>query len=174
MSSSFQNNDSPLKANGRFGRLSYLGWNGLSLIGALICVFILTSLIPNTMSENPFPPLILIIFFIIYIPLIYFNFIFAIRRLHDLNVSGWASLLLLIPVLNIILGICLAFVGGENEDNQYGAPRATQTWEKVLGWIYILIFPLGILAAIAIPAYQDYVQRAHTQQYEQQINRQSE
>jgi len=167
MSVNIQNNDSPLSANGRFGRLSYLGWNGLLLIILLICVFVITLLIPKSISEDPFSPLIIITFLIAYIPLIYFTFIFAIRRLHDLNVSGWASLLLLIPILNIILGICLTFVSGDSEENQYGTPKQTQTWEKVLGWIYILIFPLGIVAAIAIPAYQNYVERVHQQQINQ-------
>ena len=31
---------------------------------------------------------------------------------------------------------------------------------KILGWLFPVIFLLGIFAAIAIPQYQDYVSRA--------------
>lgn len=64
----------------------------------------------------------------------------------------------------------LIFAPGTQGANNYGQPRDTKTWEKVLAWMYILIFPLGILAAIAIPAYQDYTNRTQQQQYQQQIN----
>jgi hypothetical protein len=62
----------------------------------------------------------------------------------------------------------LSMAKGDAHENQFGPPRQTQTWEKILGWIYILIFPMGILLAVAIPAYQDYVQRAQQQQIEMQ------
>jgi hypothetical protein len=62
----------------------------------------------------------------------------------------------------------LSMAKGDADENQFGPPRQTQTWEKILGWIYILICPIGILLAIAIPAYSDYVQRAHQSQIEMQ------
>ena len=109
----------------------------------------------------------MIILGILYIALIYFSFLFAVRRLHDRNHSGWLSLLMLVPLVNIAMALYLTFAKGDANENQFGLPRVTQTWEKVLGWIYVLIFPIGILAAIAIPAYQDYVQRADQGQMEQ-------
>ena len=62
------------------------------------------------------------------------------------------------------------FAKGDDRSNQYGPRRNTKGWEKVLAWIYILIFPLAFLAAIALPAYQDYVTRAQQAQMKQSID----
>ncbi|MDO4921763.1 MAG: zinc-ribbon domain-containing protein [Phascolarctobacterium sp.] len=43
-----------------------------------------------------------------------------IRRLHDLNLSGWWALLLGVPVLNGLLCLYLVFVKGTNGANNYG------------------------------------------------------
>ena len=43
----------------------------------------------------------LIMMGILYIVLIYFSFIFTIRRLHDRNHTGWLSLLMLVPLVNL-------------------------------------------------------------------------
>ena len=99
--------------------------------------------------------------------MLYFSFVFTIRRLHDRNHTGWLSLLILVPLLNLIFILYLIFAKGDDRSNQYGPRRTTKAWEKVLGLIYVLIFPIGILAAIAIPAYQDYVTRAQQAQMEQ-------
>lgn len=163
-------NASPLSAAGRFGRMSYLGWNALLLIVVMclgiLCAILLPGFTPDIQQGMPLTALLLI--GLIYIGLLYFTFIFCIRRLHDRNHTGWLSLLMLIPVANICLALYLIFARGDARENQYGQPRYTKTWEKVLGWIYILIFPLGILAAISIPAYQDYVQRAQQSQIDVQ------
>lgn len=161
-----QKNDSPLSPHGRFGRLSYLGWNMLMGLVAIFFI-IITSFIIN--KDNGLTPFI-IMMVILYVPMLYFTFVFAIRRLHDLNQTGWLSLLILIPAINILIAIYLVFFKGTEGNNQYGEPRITQAWEKVLAWLYILVFPLGILAAISIPAYQDYVQRAKISQMQLEQN----
>ena len=165
-------NDSALNADGRFGRLSYLGWNGLLLfvvmtLGILSAV-LLPGFVPEPSQGMPLFPMLLL--GIVYIAMIYFSFIFAIRRLHDLNKSGWLSLLMLIPLVNLGLAVYLTFAKGDDRSNQYGPRRNTKGWEKVLAWIYILIFPLAFLAAIALPAYQDYVTRAQQAQMKQSIH----
>lgn len=176
MSVDIQTHPSNLSANGRFGRLAYLGWNmlmGLVIIGIAI---LLAILIPSFAQQitDPSPMLIIamvIIGLVFYSALIYYSFIFTIRRLHDRNQSGWLSLLMLVPLVNFILFIYLSCAKGDAAANNYGAPHLTKTWEKVLGWIYITLFPiamLGIVAAIAIPAYQDYVQRAKQAQIQMQ------
>ena len=105
--------------------------------------------------------------------MIFFSFIFAIRRLHDKNLNGWLSLLLLVPLINFFFCIYLSCAKGDIDSNNYGNPRITLGWEKILAWIYIICVPLvtiGVLAAIAIPAYQDYVERVQQMQLEQNIN----
>lgn len=44
----------------------------------------------------------------------------AIRRLHDLDRSGWFYLISLVPVVNALLGLYLLFAKGTEGDNQYG------------------------------------------------------
>jgi len=44
----------------------------------------------------------------------------AVRRLHDINVSGWYFLFSLVPLANLILGLILLFKKGTEGSNQYG------------------------------------------------------
>lgn len=174
MSSNFQTNDSPLSASGRFGRLSYLGWSFLStlvfFIVAIVVAVLMAGTNPESISALSIPAMG--IFLVLYIAFIYFTFVFTIRRLHDKNQSGWLSLIMLVPLINFFFLVYLCCAKGDEGTNNYGAPRVTRGWEKVLAWIYIITIPLmGVLAAISIPAYQSYIERAQLQQleYQQQI-----
>lgn len=159
------NNESALNADGRFGRLSYLGWNGLLCISIMLIIILVAIGLPGLQTPDQRLPASVILFLgFVYMGVLYFTFIFAIRRLHDRNHSGWLSLLMLIPLINLGLTLYLAFAKGDEHENQFGLPRTTKTWEKVLAWFYVLIFPIAILTAIAIPAYQDYLQRAQVAQ----------
>lgn len=173
MSSNVQTNDSGFSASGRFGRLSYAAWMGLS---SLIAVLLLsTYLIKYFFPSSPIE-LNGIFIPIIYIVFLYFSIVFTIRRLHDRNQAGWLSLLILVPFANLIFMIYLYCAKGMEGSNNFGTARETKGWEKILGWIYIIFIPLsfvlGIVAAISIPAYQDYVQRA--QQTSIEIQQQAE
>lgn len=174
MSSSFQANDSGLSANGRFGRLSYLGWNMLLGFSLVLVGIIAAILIPSFYSSSTGTGALIYIFavffIILYIAVIYYSFIFSIRRLHDRNQTGWLSLLMLIPLFNLFFFIYLSCAKGDDNSNDYGSPRITKGWEKVLAWIYIILFPISILilAATAIPAYQSYIQKSQQLQFEQQ------
>ena len=162
--------ESALNAAGRFGRFSYLAWNCLLAIVASIILGIFFAIFPNTFvnleTGNFGGGMIFII--LIYVALMYFTFVFTIRRLHDRNHTGWLSLLMLVPLANVILMLYLIFAPGDDRSNSYGSPRPTAGWEAVLAWIYILLFVVGILAAIALPSYQSYIQRANQSQIEMQ------
>jgi uncharacterized membrane protein YhaH (DUF805 family) len=162
-------NDKVLSANGRFGRLSYLAWSLVILLGFAL-VAIVVGIIVGVASHSGTPPttLLFVLLGIGYIALLYFAVIFGIRRLHDLDKSGWLWLINLIPFVGIFFSFYLLFASGTNGPNRFGPQRQTPGWEKILGWVYIAIIPLiGILAAIAIPAYQGYVDRAHLAQQSQ-------
>lgn len=161
-------NDSALSAAGRFGRLSYLGWNGLLVLVVMLIGIGFAIAIPGFSPnlEQGLPIGVILLLVVIYIAMIYFSFVFTIRRLHDRNHSGWLSLLMLVPLANLILFLYLIFARGDAQENQFGLPRSTKLWEKILGWLYVLIFPIGILAAISIPSYQGYIQQAEQTQFE--------
>ena len=54
--------------------------------------------------------------------------VLQIKRFHDLGLSGWMTVLLLVPVINLIpLGMCI-FMRGTAGDNRYGPdPLAVDT-----------------------------------------------
>lgn len=96
---------------------------------------------------------------IAYLAVIVITVILMIQRLHDLDKTGWMALLMFVPLLNIFFAFYILFWPGTRGTNNFGLrPPPNKTWH----WIVVLAIPvlLGILAAIAIPAYQDYVERA--------------
>lgn len=163
--------ESSLNAAGRFGRFSYLAWNCLLAIVSTIIIVIFTVMFPNTfvnLATGNFGGGVIFLA-LIYIAIIYFSVVFSIRRLHDRNHTGWLSLLFLVPLANLILALYLLFAPGDDRSNSYGSPRPTAGWEAVLAWIYILLFVVGgILAALAIPSYQNYIERVNQSQIEMQ------
>ncbi len=58
---------------------------------------------------------------------VYSSIIYPMRRLHDLNQSGWWALLSLVPYINYAFLLYLAIVEGSEEYNQYGAPPKPNT-----------------------------------------------
>jgi uncharacterized membrane protein YhaH (DUF805 family) len=88
-----------------------------------------------------------------------------VRRLNDLNHSGWFSLLMLIPLVNLGLALYILFAPGTKGPNNYGpAPVPNSSGVIAAALILPLVFIVGILAAVAIPAYQEYVERAQAAQ----------
>ena len=49
------------------------------------------------------------------------HYMLMIRRLHDLNKTGWLALLMLVPVVNTIFSLYLLFAPGTVGANDYGA-----------------------------------------------------
>ncbi len=89
----------------------------------------------------------------------------SVKRLHDMNWSGWWLLLFVIPFVNLVMALVLLFKPGTDGPNDYGLPAYPA--KRAGLWIAITfggIILIGILAAIAIPAYQDFVNRAQQAQ----------
>ena len=59
---------------------------------------------------------------VIILLLVVFTFSLYVRRLHDLNKTGWLSLLLLVPLVNFILIVVLLLKPGTSGGNKYGLP----------------------------------------------------
>ena len=126
--------DSALSVAGRFGRFSYLAWNCLVAIVTVLIGGGLMAIFPNLfmdMETGNFGSGVIILI-IIYLVVFYFSFVFAIRRLHDRNHSGWLSLLLFVPIANILIALYLVFAPGDAQSNkaaQYGLQNpAHQPW----------------------------------------------
>ncbi|MBC7452224.1 MAG: DUF805 domain-containing protein [Massilia sp.] len=145
-----------LAVNGRIGRLRYLAYTfGLAMacmVAAALLMGVLAAISPKMMMLG----------MIIYIPALAISFIMAIRRLNDMGHPGWWSLLTIIPILNFFFGLWLIFGPGDAGSNNYGLPPTKNSTGVVVAALALPLFIalVGILAAVAIPAYQSYVLKA--------------
>lgn len=153
-----------LSLSGRIGRLRYLAYcMGLMLITYPV-IFIIFSLSGLFTGQAP-GPMVFISLAVVYLALLVFTFGYAVRRLNDLDQSGWLSLLLLIPLVNLIMALVLLFARGTASSNRYGpAPVPNTKGVVVLALIPLLFAVLGIVAAISLPAYQQYILQAEQMQ----------
>lgn len=79
------------------------------------------------------------------------GFIFTIRRLHDLDWSGWLALLMLIPLVSTILFLLLILRKGSAGDNSYGPPpRPWNMLQAIVAVPLIAMIVLGILAQVVM------------------------
>ena len=152
--------------DGRIGRLRYwaysIGWGLLMMPIMFLSVGVgaLTGSIGNAGTGGSLlgAGISYLLSFVVTITL-------ARRRLNDLGKSGWLAVLMLVPFVNFIFALWLLFGAGDAEANEYGpAPGPNSTGVKVLAWILPIIFFVGIIAAIAIPAYSGYVAKARAAQ----------
>lgn len=129
--------------DGRFNRMSFIGWNTFYGLMLTLVMLVIVIMMPNTMNalmayaENPILQGFALGFnILLLIPLM----IFSARRLHDFNMSGWFALLQLIPLLNIIIFIAIILIPGTATANQYGEPLESKTWEVVLAFLFLGLF----------------------------------
>ena len=140
-------------SKGRVSRLQYLGYLMagylLLILGAAIVGFIAAAAGMDKSATS--------LGMIAAIPYIVFSVLMGIQRAHDMNWSGWTNLLALIPFVALVW----IFKAGTPGENRFGAPPPPNTTKvKILALLMPIIAIIGILAAIALPAYQGYVLKA--------------
>ena len=155
-------NSSMFSPGGRAGRLRYFYYGmGVGILSSIITVilsYLGASLSGGSETVMGYTG---IAAFIINIIVMMFLIVFMIKRLHDLNWTGWLSLLYVIPLVNLIFAIILLFAPGNAGPNKYGPPpRPENNAAAIIIICFISIAVIGILAAIAVPAYNDYINRA--------------
>jgi uncharacterized membrane protein YhaH (DUF805 family) len=67
-----------------------------------------------------------IVYLVMVVILVWINISVVVRRLHDLDRSGWFWLLQIIPLVNIGLAIYLLFFKGTTGPNKYGPDPLAQ------------------------------------------------
>jgi len=136
-------------ASGRIGRLRYMayGTGGWLVAGLVFGIF--AAILDQSLA--------MLLAGVLYIAALVLSIFAAIQRSHDMDWSGWTIFLTLIP----FAGLIWVFKSGSPGMNSYGAPPPPNPLGvKILGLLFPILFITGMLAAIAIPAYVDYQQRA--------------
>jgi uncharacterized membrane protein YhaH (DUF805 family) len=138
--------------SGRIGRARYITYSMLVSLALILPAMALMALSPG---------LGLFVLAIAYIATFVMSIMLTIQRSHDFNMTGWFSLLVFVPLANLVFW----FISGTDGPNRFGAKTPPNSAGVLVGlWIVPAVFVLGIVAAIALPAYQDYVKRAATSQ----------
>ena len=110
---------------GRIGRLAYLGGLLLDLAWAVAVLAALSYLDRGRTPGAPIHPAVfpgLISGFVLFI---WAKFALAAKRLHDLGMTGWISLVMIIPAFGLIAVIILLVAPGDDNDNRYGPSRSS-------------------------------------------------
>jgi uncharacterized membrane protein YhaH (DUF805 family) len=138
--------------SGRIGRARYI-------VYSILVSFVLVVPAMALMALSPGAGMALLA--VAYIASFVMSIMLTIQRSHDFNMSGWFSLLMFVPLAALLFW----FVPGTDGPNRFGAKTPpNSTGVTVALWIVPLVFVLGIVAAVALPAYQQYQQRAATVQ----------
>ena len=136
-------------AEGRLGRIRYIGYSvGLMLLfGAVL----------GAIAAVAGPKAGVAVMVVGYVCMFVMMFLMTIQRAHDFNTTGWISILGLVPLVNFVFW----FIPGTDGENEYGMKTPPNgVGVTMLAMIMPVVFVTGILAAIALPAYSDYVKRA--------------
>ena len=147
-------------ASGRIGRARYIAYTlGLSL---LFGVFV--GIAAAALGAAGLGAAAGIVSILLYVGLLVWMVMLTIQRAHDFNTTGWLSILMLIPLVNFIFW----FIPGTDGENRFGGKTPPNSvLVLIAAWLVPVLFIGGILAAVAIPAYQDYVKRAQAKQFQQ-------
>jgi Predicted membrane protein len=138
--------------SGRIGRARYI-------VYSILVSFVLVVPAMALMALSPGVGMALLA--VAYIASFVMSIMLTIQRSHDFNMSGWFSLLMFVPLAALLFW----FIPGTDGPNRFGAKTPpNSTGVTVALWIVPVVFVLGIAAAVALPAYQDYVKRAATVQ----------
>ena len=143
-----------LSAKGRIGRLRYIAYTvGISLV-IYLAMAVVTGLAAASLSRELLGVALIVLFGLGYGAMVVINILLTVQRCHDFNVTGWLSLILLIPLLPLIFW----FIPGTEGTNRFGPqPPPNKGAAVTIVVILLMVGVVGILAAIAIPAYQEYM-----------------
>lgn len=101
--------------SGRINRASYF----LSLLAISIFMGLAQSL------QSDQKAIIIIVLNLAMFVLFYLTISIWVRRLHDIDMSGWWAFVIFAPVINILFYLVLLFKEGALKKNQYGSKPAS-------------------------------------------------
>jgi uncharacterized membrane protein YhaH (DUF805 family) len=156
-------------ARGRLGRVRYIGYSmGLMLLTYLAMAVLGGAAIAMSRLQGGSDAINWLgsgVLIVVGLTLFIASILLTIQRLHDFDASGWWALLMLAPFANMVLYLVLLIMPGTQGPNRFDHPPPPNTVGVILlALIPALLAVIGIVAAIAIPAFNDYKGRAQTSQ----------
>jgi uncharacterized membrane protein YhaH (DUF805 family) len=131
--------------SGRIGRVRYIAYG----LGIYILFGLLGFLLSMAIGQAGM--------WVAWLAIMVVGFMLTIQRCHDFNATGWLSLLVLIPLVNLIFW----FIPGTDGENNYGAKTPPNGVLVIIAaFIVPIVAIVGIIAAVSLPAYQEYQKRA--------------
>lgn len=154
--------------SGRIGRIRYIAYSFGIMIALMIVVSIVMAMTGMGASDGGSMSIVgmimMVMLLISYVFVVVISIMLTIQRSHDFNASGWLCLVSFIPLASLIF----LFIPGTDGENKYGLKTPPNGAAAVVVIVMVVLIPItGILAAIAIPAYQGYVEQARQVQLEQ-------
>lgn len=145
--------------NGRIGRIQYLAYPMVCYFVIFLIVFFLffsfgglASVFAGDISGQMSGTLLTMLILIMPV-MVYVTFSMTIRRLNDVNKTGWLSLLLFVPVAQTLLHLYLLFARGDEGVNDYGLPPKPPS--RALVFIGVGLPILFLIFAIILPIVVD-------------------
>ena len=135
--------------SGRIGRARYIAYG----LGLPVLFMALAGVAAAVMGETIGG----VVTIIAWVGIVVVSLMLTIQRCHDFDTTGWLAILGLIPLVNLIFW----FIPGTDGPNRFGAKTPPNSvLVLIVVWLFPALFIAGIVAAVAIPAYSDYVKRA--------------
>lgn len=168
------------QASGRLGRMRYFVY--FTAVTVVVCGFFsLLMLVLNIASAalGGLPGTVMVISGLVgtvaSLFIMVMGVLFGVRRLNDINASGWLILLMLVPVANLVMTIVLLFVPGSKGVNRYGPPAMPNSpglrialytlilmllgWAGLFGGVYVTTFDTTLgQGAPVLHSFQDTAQ----------------
>ena len=142
---------------GRIGRLRFLAYSTLMYLIAFVLAAATGAIAAATHASSPDTLVGVVVYPVSFALLM----MVSIQRSHDMDQSGWGALMVFIPILSLIF----VFKSGSSGANRFGPPPVPNSLGvKIVAWLFPAMAILGIVAAIALPAYSNYVMKAKAAQ----------
>mgnify|MGYP003642898338 CR=1 FL=1 len=151
--------DSELKLfspEGRIGRIRFILYSflvpiismAIALVAGLVLAFI----------PVIGPILAVLVYIAAGIWVLVFDFFIVIKRCHDFDVSGWLSLLMIVPLIGGIFVLVLWFIPGTAGENRFGKPLSpTSSGTKIFA---IALVVLSIITYVTFASViKDYAKK---------------
>src|SRR5689334_4404896 len=133
--------------SGRIGRARYIVYSMLVSFVLVVPAMALVALSPAAGMAA---------LMVAYVACFVMSMMLTIQRCHDFDMTGWFSLLVFVPFANLMFW----FIPGTDGANRFGAKTPPNSTGVLIAiWMIPVVF-VGMMAAIAVPAYHQYQQRA--------------